>query len=169
MIAQVGSALDYANALALQKDGRIIVAAASLQGSNNAYAVLRFNSDASPDSSFGTNGQIVIPIVGGDNIANALALDSANRITLAGSSENAFALARLAGDAGPVTLSMTLSSATAAVISWPANSPWTLQQSSNLTAPTWVPASDSTTNDGTNNLLILHPTGAHLFYRLINQ
>jgi uncharacterized delta-60 repeat protein len=171
MITQVGSISDYANAIALQQNGRIIVAGASFQGANNAYAVLRYNSDGSLDTTFGTGGEVVIGITGNDDVASAVALDSTGRIVIAGVSANSFGLARLVGDPlAAIPIAISLPASKTLEISWPSSpSGWTLQQTSNLTSPAWVASSESVTNDGTNNILIAHPTGGHLFYRLINQ
>jgi uncharacterized delta-60 repeat protein len=47
-----------ARAIALQPDGRIVVAGGVLNGNLTAFALARYNADGSPDTGFGTNGTI---------------------------------------------------------------------------------------------------------------
>jgi uncharacterized delta-60 repeat protein len=79
-----------AHALALQGDGKIVVAGqvtSSTTGSN--VRVVRYNANGSLDSTFGSGGEVITaPIPGvsgsGDTWANAVAIDSAGRIVAAG-------------------------------------------------------------------------------------
>ena len=52
--------INYANALAIQDDGKIVVAgeAMSSDGTIDVWAVARFNANGSPDSTFGNNGRV---------------------------------------------------------------------------------------------------------------
>lgn len=101
---------DYANSLALQTDGKIVLAGATtniaISGSNRNFAIVRLNTDGTLDSTFNSTGmQIVafdLPVSGGTlaDTANAIAIDSQNRIVVAGSAEGVsndtdFAVARL--------------------------------------------------------------------------
>ena len=83
---------DRAHAVALQPDGKIVVAGSSSDG---GFALARYHPDGSLDSSFGTEG-VVLTDVGGE--ARALVLQADGKIVVAGSgagSSNAdFALAR---------------------------------------------------------------------------
>lgn len=91
---------DYANAAALQADGKIVVAGYTDAGSfNYDFAVVRYNADGSLDTSFDTDGKATIPILSGEDQANAVALQTDGKIVLAGyaingASNEEFALAR---------------------------------------------------------------------------
>jgi uncharacterized delta-60 repeat protein len=49
---------DYANSIAIQPDGKVI------SGGQLAGTLARFNPDGSPDTTFGGDGQVTIPIIG---------------------------------------------------------------------------------------------------------
>jgi uncharacterized delta-60 repeat protein len=97
-----------ANALALQSDGRILVAgmASDLPTASIQLAVARYNPDGSPDSAFGTAGIATMSMGAAGAQANTLALQPDGRILVAGTlfahgtTEDEFALARFtpAGD-----------------------------------------------------------------------
>ncbi|MEW6027281.1 MAG: delta-60 repeat domain-containing protein, partial [Planctomycetota bacterium] len=80
-----GTALDYANAVVLQPDGKIIAAGSS--DTNNNLALIRYNSDGSLDTTFGTGGGVNIAAGGGGDIYG-IALQPDNRIVVAGYSYN---------------------------------------------------------------------------------
>jgi uncharacterized delta-60 repeat protein len=94
----IGSSNDIANALGFQSDGRIVVAGSSYNGSNYNFALVRYNTDGSLDTTFGTGGKVTTPIGSGYNIAYALGIQSDGGIVAAGYSENGsnydFALVR---------------------------------------------------------------------------
>jgi uncharacterized delta-60 repeat protein len=79
---------DRATAVAVQADGRIVVAGFSEQGANiytEDFAVVRYNPNGSLDSTFGSGGIAVTPnFGGGQDIANGLAIQSDGRIVVAG-------------------------------------------------------------------------------------
>ena len=84
---------DYANAMALQPDGKIVLAGRSVAGVNaanttTAFALARFNTDGSIDNTFGTNGTVRTKIAGGNNYdaASALIIQPDGKIIAAGSS-----------------------------------------------------------------------------------
>src|SRR5262245_33316913 len=65
VITPVGSSRDTATSVAIQADGKIVVAGDSFDGVEGAsFAVVRYNSDGSLDTSFNGSG-IVITSVGG--------------------------------------------------------------------------------------------------------
>jgi len=96
---------DNAFAVALQSDGKIVVAGNASNGSNHDFALVRYNSNGSLDTSFDTDG-IALTDFGFDSGdgAEAMALQSDGKIILAGSSFNRntndsdFALARYNSD-----------------------------------------------------------------------
>ncbi len=85
VIAAVNSADRYtANALALQSDGKIVVAGDSLDSSRGlVITVSRYNSDGSPDTGFGSGG-IVTTSIGTNASATTVALQSDGKIVAAG-------------------------------------------------------------------------------------
>src|SRR3990172_6011894 len=89
-------------ALALQPDGKIIVAGQSSNGSNNDFTLVRYNNDGSPDVSFGANGKVTTDFGNSDDFCYAVALQPDGKIVMAGRSSNGndfdFALARYNSD-----------------------------------------------------------------------
>src|SRR5207237_6338983 len=75
---------DYAYAMAVQADGRIVIAGSASNGLDNDFAVARLNADGSPDNTFGSGGRLLIPVGQGDDYAYAVAIDASGRIILAG-------------------------------------------------------------------------------------
>ena len=64
----IGTGTDIANAVAIQPDGKIIAAGYSSNGTNNDFALVRYNADGSPDSTFGTSGKVTLGFnLGGSN------------------------------------------------------------------------------------------------------
>jgi uncharacterized delta-60 repeat protein len=98
----IGSGHDEISAVALQSDNKIVVAGYSHNGSNNDFALARYHSDGSLDTSFGTGGKRVTAIGDGHDEINAVVLQSDNKIVVAGYSHNGsnndFALARYHSD-----------------------------------------------------------------------
>jgi uncharacterized delta-60 repeat protein len=91
-------------AMAVQSDGKIVVAGYSYANSDYDLIVARYNTNGTLDTTFGNNGRRITPF-GGDDRAFALALQSNGKIVLAGFSvspagDSDFALARYttAGD-----------------------------------------------------------------------
>ncbi len=92
--AVVGNAYDAYNmpyALALQPDGKILVAGSANNGANLDFAVVRFNADGALDPGFGTNGQLSTSFAyfnqDYNDIANALALQPDGKILVAGKAQ----------------------------------------------------------------------------------
>ncbi len=97
---------DVARAVALQPDGRIVVAgyALRLDGPAFDFALARYNADGSLDASFGVGGKVATDFAGagGSEQAHALALQPDGKIVAAGWTSSAgvsgFALARYNAD-----------------------------------------------------------------------
>jgi uncharacterized delta-60 repeat protein len=96
---------DFARAVALQADGRIVIAGYSDLGSASTrtdFALARYNSDGTPDSSFGAGGKVTTDFGGGDDYAEALALQPDGKLVVAGhlfvNGTADFALARYNAD-----------------------------------------------------------------------
>jgi uncharacterized delta-60 repeat protein len=166
VLTEVGSFSDYALSLALQPNGKILVAGASANG-NYGWFVQRYNPDGSVDSTYGDNGVRFVNFGSGTNeFANAIALDSSGRAVVAGDAGGVFGVVRLLQDASPVSLKISLTPAHA-LISWPYPSAgWNLQQNSNLQTGNWVTPPETISNDGTNNFIVVNPPSGNLFFRL---
>ena len=78
---------DYANALSLQSDGRIVVAGIRFNGIDNDVLVLRFNGNGTPDTSFGSRG-VVIYDSGRDDVGHGVVAQKDGKIVVAGSTFN---------------------------------------------------------------------------------
>ncbi len=94
----VGSGDDAAYALVIQSDGKIVTAGYSWNGSDDDFALVRYNTDGSLDTTFGTGGKVTTPVGSRDDEAHALGIQSDGRIVTAGCSWNGsnddFALVR---------------------------------------------------------------------------
>lgn len=83
-----GSANDQAYSVALQSDGKIVAAGFSFVGSSNDFAVARYNTDGSLDTSFNGTGKVTTPVGPLADAANALAIQSDGKIVAVGQSDN---------------------------------------------------------------------------------
>src|SRR5262245_495481 len=81
------SDFDFANALAIQSDGKIVIAGQNVQSgltSSADFALVRYNRDGSLDTTFGNNGKVATDFSGLGDRANALAIQSDGKIIVAG-------------------------------------------------------------------------------------
>ena len=88
VITSVGASGDYATSIAIQSDGKIIAAGNSYNGSDNDFAVVRYNSNGSLDNTFGTNGIVITSVGDSSDYANSIAIQSDGKIIAAGNSFN---------------------------------------------------------------------------------
>jgi uncharacterized delta-60 repeat protein len=100
VITSIGASDDFARSVALQADGKIVAAGYS-NGFNEDFAVVRYNSDGTLDSSFGGTGIVTTPIGAPDDEAFSVALQADGKIVAAGYSFNGsnhdFAVVRYEG------------------------------------------------------------------------
>lgn len=75
-----------AHALLIQPDGKLLVAGYATGTGNSDVLVMRLHADGAFDTTFGSNGITRTPIGGGEDIANAMALEPDGRIVVAGTS-----------------------------------------------------------------------------------
>jgi uncharacterized delta-60 repeat protein len=91
---------DKANALALQGDGKFLLAGSAEQPVNfsTIFALARYNPDGTLDTTFGTGGVVTTDFGGSNDSANAILVQPDGKIVTAGqtvhSSNSDFALAR---------------------------------------------------------------------------
>lgn len=88
----------YAYALATQADGKVVTAGFLNDGSEDNFALLRYNTNGTLDNAFGNGGKVLTDFNGGDDVAYAVSLQSDGKIVVAGYTYNGavyrFALAR---------------------------------------------------------------------------
>jgi uncharacterized delta-60 repeat protein len=97
-----GDYYDAVNAVAIQGDGRIVAAGVASQGSGGTgnFALVRYNPDGTLDPTFGTGGELTTDFLGGDDLAQAVAIQQDGHIVAAGTAyhldglSTEFALAR---------------------------------------------------------------------------
>lgn len=85
----IGSGYDAANAVAVQPDGKIVLAGSCSNGAIQEFCVARLNADGTLDTSFdgpsgNGDGKFLLPINPSYNTANAIALQPDGKILLAG-------------------------------------------------------------------------------------
>ncbi len=80
----LGSFDDYATALCLQPDGKIILAGFASSPTDVDYVIVRYNIDGTIDESFGNNGMTWTDFGVGDDKAKAICLDHDGKILVAG-------------------------------------------------------------------------------------
>jgi uncharacterized delta-60 repeat protein len=85
-----GSNADVGNDIAVDADGKIVVAGFSYNGTNNDMTLWRFNSDGTFDTTFNSVGYVIHNSAAGGNgrdEGHALAIDGNGKIVVAGLSE----------------------------------------------------------------------------------
>ncbi len=104
VITATSASADTASAVSIQPDGKIVVAGQTIGTYERDFALVRYNTNGTPDSSFGTAGIVITPFSSGSNdIANAVAIQADGKIVAAGSTSGGFisgaiALARYNAD-----------------------------------------------------------------------
>jgi uncharacterized delta-60 repeat protein len=99
-----GSFDNVATGVAVQSDGKIVVAGYSDQGTTTGYdfALARYDANGSPDTSFGTGGKVTTDFGSLSDQANGVAIQSDGKVVVAGhsylSNRPVFALARYNGN-----------------------------------------------------------------------
>lgn len=156
-----------ATAVALQPDGKILMAGYV----DNDTGLFRYDTNGSPDSTFGNSGRVQTALGPAQDSAAALAFQTDGKIVVAGSaffpvtSDGRFVLARFLGDAsvtpGP-TLHVAAAPAGQATISWtPAMPGFVLQETWSLAPANWT-----NSPSGATNPITVPATEPTKFYRL---
>ena len=98
---------DYGNSIVLQADGKIVVAGQQQllvtapprpPMPTGNFAVARYNSDGSLDTTFGTGGTLTTDLGGNDDSGYSVVLQADGKIVVAGVSNGNFAIVRYDGD-----------------------------------------------------------------------
>ncbi|WP_161604257.1 Calx-beta domain-containing protein [Roseiconus nitratireducens] len=89
---------DWANGVAIQNDGKIVVAGETIIGGQSDIAVLRLNANGTLDSTFGSFGLVTTDVSFDNDAGNDVAIQSDGTIVVAGSSlpSGSFASTRMA-------------------------------------------------------------------------
>lgn len=77
---------DYANAVAVQPDGKVIVAGSSSSSAGTFITLVRYGRDGGLDATFGSGGKLVTPVGADNDAAHAVAVQADGRIVVVGSS-----------------------------------------------------------------------------------
>ncbi len=97
-ITPIGVGDDYAISLALQPDGKIIVAGVCSNGANSDFCLARYLANGTFDTSFNSTGKVITPIGSSDDYGYSVALQPDDKIVVAGYCSNGanldFCLAR---------------------------------------------------------------------------
>jgi uncharacterized delta-60 repeat protein len=99
-----GNGDDFAHAVVLQPDGKIVVAGQTGAKStfspltDSSFGVARYNANGTLDETFGTGGKVTVDFGTGHDSANDVALQTDGKIVLVGSNFLEFKLARLNAD-----------------------------------------------------------------------
>lgn len=84
----IGTAADIGNSVAIQADGKIVVAGKTHNGTNWDFAVVRYLASGVLDPTFGGTGKVVTPIGSGNDAGNGVAIQKDGKIVVAGETHN---------------------------------------------------------------------------------
>jgi len=106
-ITAVGAGDDEVRSMSVQPDGKIVLAGITDNGSDNDFAVVRLNTDGTPDNLFGSGGKVTTDINSND-LVEGLAVQSDGKIVVGGTSNSLgdadFAAVRYNSDGTPDNL-----------------------------------------------------------------
>src|SRR5438105_3806779 len=98
----IGLSHDYATSMTIQADGKIRAAGYAWNGAYDDFAIARYNTDGSLDTSFDGDGILTTNIGSANDNATSVAIQADGKIVLAGYAGNGtdddFALARYNAD-----------------------------------------------------------------------
>ena len=87
-IGTAGLGNDEALAIAIQTDGKIVLAGYVFNGIDEDFAIIRLNPNGVLDATFGTGGVVITPVGSASDRATDVAIQADGKILLAGSSHN---------------------------------------------------------------------------------
>src|SRR5207249_7898066 len=90
----VGPGDDAGAAVAIQPDGRIVVAGVASNGTDGDFAVVRYDAGGSLDPTFGSGGMVTTSFGARDERAYGVAIQPDGRIVVAGSAGSSIGVAR---------------------------------------------------------------------------
>ena len=135
------SATEQGNAVAISTDGKIIVVGAAFKtfATPPDFALVRYNSDGSLDAGFGNGGAITTDVVGGTDVAQAVAIQSDGKVVAAGRAFRSnfdLTLARYSNEVAPTPTDTTPPTA-------PTNLTATFNATTNAIDLSWTAATDN--------------------------
>lgn len=80
----IGGNSDESFSVALQSDGKIVMVGSSWAGSNEVFALVRYNANGSLDGTFGNNGIVLTDLGAKRNSAHSVVLQSDGKIVVLG-------------------------------------------------------------------------------------
>jgi uncharacterized delta-60 repeat protein len=83
----VGTSDEYAYALAIQSDGKLVAVGETNTNGNWNFAVVRYNANGTLDSTFGVGGKVTTPVGTRDDAAYALAIQPDGKILVTGETD----------------------------------------------------------------------------------
>ena len=84
-----GSGDNYANAMSIQADGKIVLAGESFNSNGSPrFALTRYNTNGNMDNTFGNAGIVTTSFGSGESYANDMAIQTDGKIVVAGESDN---------------------------------------------------------------------------------
>jgi uncharacterized delta-60 repeat protein len=93
---------DIPSSIALQADGKIVVAGSQLVGAAEDFVIVRLEDDGTLDDTFGGDGIVTTPVGTREDIANGVAIQSDGKIIVAGTrvsdTDSDFAVVRYESD-----------------------------------------------------------------------
>ena len=101
VITNVGTFNDRGNTIAIQNDGKIVVAGQSYNGTISLFTILRYETNGSLDPTFGNEGVAFVSFGASGCVANSVAIQSDGKIVVGGHNNTDFAMARLNSDGTP--------------------------------------------------------------------
>jgi uncharacterized delta-60 repeat protein len=94
VVTPVGSAASGVRSVAVQANGKIVVAGFAYDGTKNDFAVARYNANGTLDATFNHTGEVLTPFGSTPSAANGMALQADGKIVVVGEAGNDFAVAR---------------------------------------------------------------------------
>jgi len=104
VVTDFGSNREAGKAMAIQPDGKIVMAGWFHNGSDSDFAVVRYNIDGGLDTSFDEDGRVTTDFGGRSDQGNAVAIQPDGKIVAAGTSDSDFAVTRYNADGSLDTL-----------------------------------------------------------------
>ena len=84
VITPIGTGADFATAVAIQPDGKVVLAGQCNGTVNVGFCALRYNSDGTVDTSFGTGGKVITALGNFGDFATSVALQPDGKVLIAG-------------------------------------------------------------------------------------
>ena len=88
VITPIGGTDDYANAMTLQPDGKVLLAGTCFNGTNTNFCAARYHPNGTLDITWNSTGKVITPIGSSYDAANALTLQPDGKVILAGQCYN---------------------------------------------------------------------------------